>query len=132
MLTAAEQRPWRVYATVSNSGTAQTGWGRIAVGGLFGNLPIPDATLALQFTSSPDFWGKVSQLYPSQDKAQYASIAARLDAPVAAGQGIEVSFDAVQTHVDQDPFAVRQRVYEGSAGYRTLVSNLLPLSGEPS
>ena len=130
LLTAAEQRSWRVYATGSNSGTAQTGWGRLALGAVIGGLPIRDATLAVQVTGSPDFWGKVSQLYPSQDKSRYASVATRFDAPIAAGQGIELSFDALQTNVTQDPFSARQKVIEGSAGYRTLVSNFLPLSGE--
>lgn len=131
ILTAQPQRPFRVYATASNSGTEQTGWGRIALGAIIGGLPIRDSTLSVQVTGSNDFWGKISQLYPSDQRSRYGSVATRFDAPIAAGQGIQLSFDALETNVVQDPFSSRQRVIEGSAGYRTLVSNWLPpLGGE--
>lgn len=128
ILTPTYVKPWRLYATLSNSGSAETGWSRIGLGAVVGALPIPDSTLAVQFTSSPDFFDSDGRAFPGL-AAKYASISGRFDAPTWNGQGVELTFDAVQTHLNQDPFDVRQRTFEGAIGYRSLLSNFTDLPG---
>ena len=130
-LTVKETRtkPWRIYAGYANSGTPGTGEDRYFVGAMVGGVPSHEAVISVQVTGSSDLWMRGVRLFPEAHPA-YESVAGYMSLPLAPRQSLELSADAVETNQTVEAFVVRQRTSEGRLGYRTALSNFLPLAGD--
>ena len=128
LLSVARQRPWRVSAGYANFGGSPASQDRYFIGVTVGDLPIPDAVLAVQVTGSPDFWrwrgGPFGYAHPA-----YQTIAGQLAAPLGPRQDIEINAAAVESNQPVEVFVVRQQTLEADVTYRFALSNLAPLPG---
>ena len=126
-LNTTYSRPWSVNAGYANSGSPLTGVDRYFVGGSFGGHFLTDFSAALQVTGSPDFW-------TAQKNPQYESVAGRVQFATAPRQDVELTVDAVESNepafLGPFPLVIRQQTLEATLGYRSALSNLLPLPGE--
>jgi hemolysin activation/secretion protein len=126
-LDTTYMRPWSVNAGYANSGSPLTGVDRYFLGGSFGGHFLTDFSGALQVTGSPDFW-------TAQNNPQYESVAGRVQFATAPRQDVELTVDAVESNepafLGPFPLVIRQQTLEATLGYRSALSNLLPLPGD--
>lgn len=125
-LQTTEKKPWQVFGGYANSGTRSTGRDRYFLGATVADMAFTDAVASYQVTGSHDFWADDNRLFGGVDASHYMSHAGRLVVPLWPRSSIEFVANTVQTNEYPDPFRVRTRTAEGSALYRTSVSNFLP------
>ncbi len=78
-LKVDDKKPWTVFASLSNTGSDQTGNERLSVGGQYSNLFDLDHAITLSYTTSPGHWGDVRQ-YGANYRAPLYSLAGAVDA----------------------------------------------------
>lgn len=120
-LQVNEDRRWRVYGGYANSGTPSTGRDRYFAGvsALLGQ----DTVVSYQFTGGSDGLTK---------DPKYASHAARVFAPFAPRQAIEVTVSAVESNIAVAAFDIKQTTVETTIGYVGAMSNFSDLQGDIS
>jgi len=128
-LAATWRRPWSVNAGYANSGSPLSGWDRYFVGGSVSGHFLTDVFLSAQVTGSPNFWATRWRFF-DDDHPQYESAAGRLVVATAPRQDVELTLNAVETNEPVTPFVIRQDTVEATLGYRSALSNLLPLPGD--
>ena len=128
-LAATWHRPWSVNAGYANSGSALSGWDRYFVGASVSGHLLTDTYLSAQLTGSPDFWATRWKPFDN-DHPRYESAAGRLVAATGPRQDVELTLNAVETNEPVIPFVVRQDTVEGTLGYRSALSNIVPLPGD--
>jgi hemolysin activation/secretion protein len=128
-LVVTRSRAWSLYAGYANSGSPASGDDRYFVGASLGSHLLTDALISAQITGSPDFWATDWQPF-HDNHPLYKSAAGRLVVATGPRQDIEVTVDAVETNEASSPFVVRQQTLEATLGYRSALSNLLPLPGD--
>lgn len=125
--------PWQVYAGYQNSDSPLTGPDRYFMGASLGLAALNDTVISAQVTGSPDFWAQHGDLF-SVPNPQYESAAARITAPTLPRQDIEITANAVESNETNDagifPLQIRQQTLEGSAAYRSALSNFVDLPGD--
>lgn len=122
-LQTTETRPYRVYAGYSDSGSPSTQWDRWFVGGSVGGMLIPGSLFSYQFTASPD-------AYRGSSEPSYLSHGLRFSAPTGVRQDFEGTFDHVEMNGVNGAFSSKQDIEELTLGYRSAISNLIPLPGD--
>ena len=128
-LAVSHPKPWSISAGYSNSGSPETGNDRYFVGGSIAGQLLSDTFLSVQVTGSPDFWATRWKFF-SDPHPQYESVAGRLTAATWARQDIELTIDVVETNEPTTPFVIRQDTFEANLGYRSALSNIVPLPGD--
>jgi hemolysin activation/secretion protein len=130
-LAVTSKRPWSLVAGFANSGSPATSEDRVFIGGSLAGHLLTDEVLSVQITGSPDFWA--DQGRPLSDRHPfYESAAGRLQVATAPRQDIELTLNAVETNEAVFPFVIRQQTLEATLGYRSALSDLVPLPGDVS
>jgi hemolysin activation/secretion protein len=122
-LETAETHSYRVYAGYSNSGSASTNWDRYFLGASVGDLLVPGSLVSYQFTASPD-------AYRGASDPSYLSHGLRLSTPTGQRQDFEGTFDHVEMNTTNASFSTKQAIDELALGYRSAISNLIPMPGD--
>jgi hemolysin activation/secretion protein len=122
-LETSETRPYRVYAGYSNSGSSTTNWDRYFLGASVGDLLVPGSLASYQFTASPD-------AYRGASDPSYLSHGVRFSLPTGQRQDFEGTFDHVEINTTSASFSSKQAIDELTLGYRSAISNVIPLPGD--
>ena len=133
-LVTTSTRPFRAYAGYADSGSPTTTVDRYFAG-FAAALPfVPDASLSYQLTGSPDFWVAHGRPFADAGDPRYTSDAIRASLPTAPRQDFELTADYVSTSAPsrggEGFFTSHVVIYEASLGYRSALSNALPLAGD--
>jgi len=120
-IAATVQRPYRLFAGASNSGSASTGFARSFVGGVAMIPGLRDSYVSYQLTGSNDFWKEDGRFFNSEPR--YVAQGLRVYIPTLPRQNIELTLsDALTNQVVNADFSVRQRTTEATLGYRMALS----------
>jgi hemolysin activation/secretion protein len=130
VLKASETRPFHLYAGYANSGSSGSTWDRYFLGASIGGLLVPRSLVSYQFTASPDFFERDGHTLYFTEHARYLSHGARFSVPLGARQALEGSLDLLETNSVTEPFAARQKIKELTLGWRSAISNYLPMPGD--
>ncbi len=131
ILQTTEAKPWSVYAGYSNTGSPLTGFDRYFAGFTVAAPYLQDAYASYQFTGSDDSLFSEGRPFDTAAQPRYVSHAGRLVIPTLARQDLEVTLDFVQSYQPiastNGDFLSRQTTYEATVGYRSALSNLVPV-----
>lgn len=127
-LKVTEDKPFSVFASYANTGSAATGMDRWSVGGGVWLPMLNDITLSYRFTRSGEFWndGEVFNLDAAQ--GGYLSHSGRIDLPTFDRQALSIAPNFVETNalVAGTPFSFDNMTFELPILYRSAISNILP------
>jgi hemolysin activation/secretion protein len=124
-----DSKRWTAYAGYDNTGVSSGGLDRFTLGGQVGDLLVRDSLLAVQLTTSTDYWTGHARRYADAAHPAYLSDSLTWAMPIAPRQDLTLSADYVQSNssIAQGLFNVISKTEEASLTYRTAVSNFLPV-----
>lgn len=126
-LKAFETKPWQVFAGYTNSGNQATGRDRYFIGASMADLARSQVVVSYQATGSRDFWYADGKAFGNAAHPNFVSHSARITAPTFPRSQFELIGSFIESN--ETPAAgvdVRKVTWEGSVGYRSAVSNVLP------